>query len=46
MVIGASFFRDFGENRKWWGEIGDNQWIWGRSARQYNEPYIAVGRRF
>lgn len=46
MVLGASLFRDFGANRKWYGELGFNQWIWGRSARKYEEPYLAFGRRF
>jgi hypothetical protein len=46
MAVGASLFRDFGEEKKWYGETGYNQWIWGRSARKYDEPYISVGRRF
>ncbi len=46
MVLGGGFFRDFGAERKWWGEVGFNQWIWGRSARKYEEPYLAFGRRF
>lgn len=27
-------------------EVGYNQWIWGRSARQYDEPYLSLGYRF
>ncbi|HEX3552115.1 MAG TPA: hypothetical protein VIA62_02675 [Thermoanaerobaculia bacterium] len=27
-------------------EIGYNQWIWGRSARQYREPFLSIGTRF
>jgi hypothetical protein len=23
-----------------------NKWIWGRSARRYQEPYISVGHGF
>jgi len=46
MAVGASLFRDFGTDRKWWAEGGFNQWVWGRSARKYEEPYISIGRRF
>ncbi len=27
-------------------EIGYNQWLWGRSARQYREPFLSIGTRF
>lgn len=27
-------------------EAGYNQWIWGKSARQYDEPYLSLGYRF
>jgi len=27
-------------------EVGYNQWLWGKSARRYREPYVSVGRRF
>lgn len=23
-------------------EVGDNHWVWGRSARRYNEPFVAM----
>lgn len=46
MVVGGSLLRDFGSSDQWWAEIGFNQWVWGRSARKYEEPYLAVGRRF
>ena len=46
MVVGASLFRDFGAEKRWWAEAGYNQWIWGRSARKYEEPYLSLGRRF
>jgi hypothetical protein len=46
MVLGASLFRDFGEAKKWWAETGWNQFVWGRSTRQYEEPYVTLGRRF
>lgn len=46
MSVGASLFRNFGTERKWWGEVGFSQWVWGRSARKYEEPYLSFGRRF
>lgn len=30
----------------WTLEAGYNQWLMGRSARQYEEPYLSVGYRF
>jgi hypothetical protein len=45
-AVGVALFRDFGARDRWWGELGYNQWVWGRSARKYQEPYLAVGRRF
>jgi len=27
-------------------EIGYNQWVWGKSARRYREPYLSVGYKF
>lgn len=30
-----------------WGvELGYNQWVWGRSARRYQEPYLSIGSTF
>lgn len=46
MVLGGGLFRDFGAQKKWWGEVGFNEWVWGRSARKYEEPFLAIGRRF
>lgn len=46
MVMSLSVFRNFGSTDKWWLELGWNQWIWGRSARKYSEPFLSVGRRF
>jgi len=45
-VIGASFMLTVGKERLWWVEAGYNHWLWGRSARKYEEPYISLGRRF
>lgn len=30
----------------WAAEIGYGRWVWGRSARRYNEPYVSIGRSF
>lgn len=46
MVVGGALFRNFGGQQRWWAEVGFNQWIWGRSARKYEEPYLSMGRRF
>jgi protein XagA len=46
MAVGVSLMRDFGREQRWWAEAGFNQWVWGRSARKYEEPFLAVGRRF
>lgn len=46
MAVGGSVFRRFGAEGKWWAEAGFNQWIWGRSARKYEEPFLTIGRRF
>jgi hypothetical protein len=46
MSVGLGVFRNFGQQDRWFGEVGFNQWIWGRSARKYEEPYITFGRRF
>lgn len=27
-------------------EVGYGQWLWGRSARQYEEPFVSISRRF
>lgn len=43
-VVGASVFRTLGDS--WWLEAGFNQWVWGRSARKYEEPFVSIGRKF
>lgn len=43
--LGAAWMVPLGRTR-WTAEIGYGRWIWGRSARRYNEPYVAVGRSF
>ena len=42
---GVAFVLPFGHNR-WDAEVGYNQWIWGESARRYEEPYLSINRRF
>ena len=43
---GISIILPLGRDRKWAVEAGYNQWLWGRSARQYEEPFVSVGRSF
>jgi hypothetical protein len=42
---GLALVVPFGGNR-WSAEVGYNQWLWGESARRYEEPYLSIGRRF
>ncbi len=42
--LGASLLIDAWQATGLTLEIGYNQWIWGRSARQYKEPFIALSR--
>lgn len=44
--VGVSFIVPFGPGKLWTVEAGYNQWVWGKSARQYDEPFLSVGRRF
>jgi hypothetical protein len=44
--LGAALFVNFDAKRRWFGEIGYNQWVWGVSARRYREPYLSVGHNF
>lgn len=44
--VGLSAFKSFGRDDRWFGEVGYNQWVWGRSARRYSEPFLAIGRKF
>jgi hypothetical protein len=46
MRAGVGLIVPFGEDRRWAAEVGYNQWLWGKSARQYQEPYLSVSRRF
>lgn len=42
---GLALVVPFGQGR-WAAEVGYNQWLWGESARQYEEPYLSINRRF
>ena len=44
--VGAGLIVPFGPGRLWNVELGYNKWIWGRSARRYQEPYFSIGRAF
>lgn len=44
--VGASFIVPLGRKGKWSLTAGYNLWVWGRSARQYEEPFINLGRSF
>ncbi len=43
---GLSFLLPFGERNRWYAEAGYNIWFWGRSARQYEEPFASLSFRF
>ncbi len=44
--LGGSILVPLGSSTSWTVEAGYNVWLWGRSARQYEEPFFAVSRRF
>ena len=48
--VGVALYLPFGRARSdgggWGVEAGYNHWVWGRSARRYQEPYLSVGRSF
>ena len=46
LKVGGSAILPFGADKQWAIEIGYNQWVWGRSARRYKEPYVSLGRSF
>ncbi len=43
---GVAFIVPLSATKNWTAEIGYNQWLMGRSARQYEEPFLSIGRRF
>lgn len=44
--LGLGVIVPFGRGRRWNVEVGYNKWVWGRSARRYQEPYFSLGRAF
>lgn len=44
--VAASLLWYFGPGERCWLEAGYGVWVWGRSARQYEEPYISIGTSF
>lgn len=44
--LGASLLIPLDRQQRWYVEAGYNQWVWGRSARRYQEPFLSVGRGF
>lgn len=44
--IGVSWIASLTPSKPWWIEIGYNKWVWGYSARQYDEPFLSIGRSF
>lgn len=41
--LAGSFWVPFGPH--WYAELGYGQWVWGRSARRYKEPFVSIGYR-
>jgi hypothetical protein len=46
LKLGGAAIIPFGGDKEWALEVGYNQWVWGRSARRYKEPYVSLGRSF
>jgi hypothetical protein len=43
---GVGFLVPLDKDKRWTAEVGYNHWLWGKSARQYQEPYLSINRRF
>lgn len=43
---GASVLVPVGRDARWAVEAGYNRWLWGRSARRYEEPFLSLSRSF
>jgi hypothetical protein len=46
LKAGASWLVPLGRGDRWYVEAGYNQWLWGRSARIYREPFFSIDRRY
>lgn len=44
--VGASLMLPVDAQQRWWIEAGYNTWVWGKSARQYDEPFLSFARAF
>ena len=44
--LGASVLIPVNRQQRWYVEAGYNQWVWGRSARRYQEPFLSFGAGF
>jgi hypothetical protein len=44
--VGLALIVPIGPGRLWNVEVGYNKWVWGRSARRYQEPYLSISRSF
>jgi hypothetical protein len=44
--LGVSAIVPLDRRGKWSLTVGYNTWVWGRSARQYDEPFFNIGRMF
>jgi hypothetical protein len=43
---GVSWLLPLSHRERWFVEVGYNQWLWGRSARIYKEPFFSISRRY
>ncbi|HEY8022807.1 MAG TPA: hypothetical protein VIH93_16985 [Thermoanaerobaculia bacterium] len=43
---GVSWLLPLAHRERWFVEVGYNQWLWGRSARIYKEPFFSIDRRY
>jgi hypothetical protein len=44
--VGITLGLPISKRHRWSAEIGYNQWVWGRSARRYREPFVSVFHAF
>ena len=44
--LSASLIVPLDRQQRWYVEAGYSEWVWGRSARQYQEPFFSFGTGF
>ncbi len=44
--LGVSLLVPLDRQQRWYVEAGYNKWVWGRSARRYEEPFLSFGHGF